>query len=65
MTLTPLIPLVVLVPLAAAAITLSFPGRRRLQQGITVAALATIVVLGGILMWASDTQGTLVMEVGG
>jgi multicomponent Na+:H+ antiporter subunit D len=63
--MTPLIPLVVLVPLAAAAIALSFPARRRLQQGITVAALATVVVIGAILMWASDTQGTLVMEVGG
>lgn len=63
--MTALIPLVVLVPLISAALTLALPGRRRAQTGITVLGLGAVVVLGGILMWQVDAHGTLVMEVGG
>ncbi|WP_017794496.1 Na+/H+ antiporter subunit D [Leucobacter salsicius] len=63
--MTALVPMIVLVPLVAAAITLALPGRRRLQQGITLTALIAAVAISGTLMWVVDTQGTLVMEVGG
>ena len=63
--MTALVPLIVLVPLAAAAITLALPGRRQLQQGITLAALISAVAISGVLMWLVDAQGALVMEVGG
>ncbi len=60
-----LIPLVVLVPLGSAALALALPGRRRVQQIITVAALAAVVGLSGAFMWLVDQHGTLVMQVGG
>lgn len=63
--MTVLVPLVVLVPLIGAALALVFPGRERVQQSITVTALAIVVGLGSTLMWAADSIGTLVMEVGG
>ncbi|MFA5607791.1 MAG: Na+/H+ antiporter subunit D [Leucobacter sp.] len=60
-----LVPLVVLIPLVGAAIALTVPGYRRLQQGITLVALSTAVVLSGTYMWLVDSYGILVMEVGG
>ncbi|QAB18077.1 Na+/H+ antiporter subunit D [Leucobacter muris] len=60
-----LIPLVVLVPLASAALALAVPGHRKLQQGITLLALTAVLVLSGALMWLVDVNGTVVMEVGG
>lgn len=60
-----LIPLVVLIPLVSAALALALPGRRRVQQMITVAALSAVVALSGAFMWIVDQQGTLVMQVGG
>ena len=63
--MTALVPLVVLLPLVGAALALAVPGHRRLQQGITLVVLGAVLVLSGVLMWAVDAQGTLVMEVGG
>ncbi|MBL3700078.1 Na+/H+ antiporter subunit D [Leucobacter luti] len=63
--MTVLVPLVVLIPLASAALALAVPGHRRLQQGITLVALSAVLVLSGTLMWIVDAQGALVMEVGG
>lgn len=63
--MTVLIPLVVLLPLVGAALALAVPGRRRLQQGITLVALGGVMLIGGVLMVAVNSQGTLVMEVGG
>ncbi|MBP1325582.1 multicomponent Na+:H+ antiporter subunit D [Leucobacter exalbidus] len=60
-----LVPLMVLVPLASAAITLALPGRRRIQQGITLTALILTVLIAGTLMWLVDIHDVLVMEVGG
>ena len=60
-----LVPLVVLLPLAGAAFALAVPGKRRLQQGITLVALTGVVALSAALMIIVDAQGTLVMEVGG
>ncbi|WP_053352885.1 Na+/H+ antiporter subunit D [Leucobacter musarum] len=61
----PLVPLAVLIPLAGAALALAVPGHRKLQQGITLVALSSVVVLSGALMYLVDAHGTLVMEVGG
>lgn len=63
--MTPMIPLVVLVPLFGAALALALPGRRRIQQLITVTALVIVLALGLGFMWAVDAHGTLVMQVGG
>ncbi|MBL3687278.1 Na+/H+ antiporter subunit D [Leucobacter zeae] len=63
--MTVLVPLVVLIPLVGAAIALAVPGHRKLQQGITLAALSLVLALSGALMWAVDAHGTQVMEVGG
>ncbi|MGJ0204865.1 Na+/H+ antiporter subunit D [Leucobacter sp. gxy201] len=60
-----LVPLVVLLPLAGAALTLALPGYRRLQQALTLVVLVATVVLSGVYMWLVDAHGTLVMEVGG
>lgn len=60
-----LVPLMVLLPLAGAALALTVPGRRRLQAGITAVVLVMTVVLSAVFMWLVDAQGTLVMEVGG
>jgi|AutmiccommunBRH9_1029481.scaffolds.fasta_scaffold00237_29 multicomponent Na+:H+ antiporter subunit D len=60
-----LIPLVVLIPLGCAALTLALPGRRRAQQTITVGALIAMLAVSLVLMWAVDTEGPLVMQVGG
>lgn len=60
-----LVPLVVLIPLVGSALALAVPGHRKLQQGITLVALSIVLALSGVLMWLVDSQGTLVMEVGG
>ncbi len=63
--MTALVPLVVLIPLASAALALAVPGHRKIQQGITLVALSAVLVLSATLMWIVDAQGALVMEVGG
>ena len=60
-----LVPLVVLLPLAGAAVALAVPGHRKLQQGITLASLSLVLALSLVLMWLVDAHGTQVMEVGG
>lgn len=60
-----LIPLLVLIPLLGAAATLSVPGKRRLQQTITVAAFVGVTVLSGVLIREVDRVGTLAVAVGG
>lgn len=65
MTPALLVPLVVMVPLAGAAAALMFPKRVRIQGWITVAALVSVAALGGYFMWATDTHGALVAEMGG
>lgn len=60
-----LVPLVVILPLIGAALALVFPKHPRVQRTITFVTLASVVVVGALLMWFSDTQGALVMEIGG
>jgi multicomponent Na+:H+ antiporter subunit D len=60
-----LTPLPVLVPLVGAAMTM-FAGRRpRLQRAITLAALSAVVVVCAALLYLSDRDGTLALNVGG
>lgn len=63
--MTALVPLVVLIPLLGAATTLTLGRRPRAQRLVTVLALSAVLVIGAVLVWAVDTQGALVMEVGG
>ncbi len=63
--MTFLVPLVVLIPLAGAALALAVPGHRALQRGITLVALTAVSVLGIALMFIIDKTGPLIMQVGG
>jgi multicomponent Na+:H+ antiporter subunit D len=65
MTPVTLVPLVVLLPLAGAAVTLMFPRRPRVQRVLTFLTLSLVVVVGALLTFFSDAQGALVMEIGG
>ena len=60
-----LAPLVVLVPLFAAGLTLVVGRRARAQRIISLAALVIVVVIGAILLGGVDSAGTVVVEVGG
>jgi multicomponent Na+:H+ antiporter subunit D len=60
-----LTPLPVLIPTLAAAMTL-FAGRRpRLQRAIALVALSAVVAVCAVLLYLSDRDGTLVLQVGG
>jgi multicomponent Na+:H+ antiporter subunit D len=62
---TTLIPLPVLVPTAAAAVTLIAGRQPRLQRAVTLTALSTVVVVSAALLYLADRAGTLVLDVGG
>jgi multicomponent Na+:H+ antiporter subunit D len=62
---TSLVPLVVLIPLLGAATALALGRRPRAQRIVTVISLTAVLVIGAVLLWVVDTQGALVMEVGG
>jgi multicomponent Na+:H+ antiporter subunit D len=62
---TVLIPLPVLIPTLAAAVTM-FAGRTpRLQRGITLLALTAVVAVCGVLVYIADRDGAQVLNVGG
>ena len=64
-TLSRAVPLPVLIPLLAAALTL-FVGRNpRLQQVITLAALSAVLAVSVALLVYSDRVGTQALHVGG
>ena len=60
-----LVPLVVLIPLIGAASALALGRRARAQRIVTVAALASVLAVGAVMLYVVDTSGPLVMEVGG
>ena len=60
-----LTPLPVLIPTLAAALTLVAGRRPRLQRAITLAALAVVVAVCATLVYLTDRDGTLVLNVGG
>ncbi|MFD6399999.1 Na+/H+ antiporter subunit D [Nocardia sp. NPDC060249] len=70
MTLSPeLLPAIaalpVLVPLLAAAATLVFGRRPRLQAMITLTALSVVLLISALLLYLADRDGTTAVQVGG
>jgi len=63
--MTALVPLVVLVPLLGAALTLVVGRRPRPQRVIAIGALVIELVIGVVLLIHVDQVAPLVMEVGG
>ncbi|MFC0681340.1 Na+/H+ antiporter subunit D [Lysobacter korlensis] len=59
------VPLVVLVPLIAAAGTLIVGRSERLQRIVSVLALSIVLALSAVLLFAVDADTAVVMEVGG
>ncbi|MEV6431131.1 Na+/H+ antiporter subunit D [Nocardia sp. NPDC051463] len=60
-----LAPLPVLVPLLGAAATLVFGRKPSIQRSIMVLALASVVVICGLLLYLADRSGTSAVQVGG
>jgi multicomponent Na+:H+ antiporter subunit D len=60
-----LVPLVVLVPLVGAALALILGRSPRAQRLMTITILVIVLIVGSLMLWAVDTTGPLVMEVGG
>ncbi|WP_024801836.1 Na+/H+ antiporter subunit D [Nocardia sp. BMG51109] len=70
MTLSPglmsgLTALPVLIPLLTAAVTLIVGRKPRTQQIISIAALAAMVVIAGVLLYLADRDGMVAVQVGG
>ncbi|OBG85672.1 Na+/H+ antiporter subunit D [Mycobacterium sp. NS-7484] len=65
MTAQALMPLPVLIPALAAAITLVAGRRPQLQRLITQVALVAVVAVCAALVYLADRDGTLVLHVGG
>jgi multicomponent Na+:H+ antiporter subunit D len=63
--MTALVPLVVLLPLIGAALTLVLGRRPRGQRVVTLAMLTAVLGVGVALLVVVDQGGPLVMEVGG
>ena len=59
-----LVPLPVLLPLLGAALALAFRRSPRLQRVVSLAALAAVVVVAGILVWQTDANGPQVLWLG-
>ncbi|MEV0682854.1 Na+/H+ antiporter subunit D [Nocardia sp. NPDC050378] len=70
MTLSPqLLPdlaaLPVLVPLLAAAVTLIFGRRPRVQRLVSMVALSGVLAISAVLLYLADRDGTTAVQVGG
>ncbi|GAA2021584.1 Na+/H+ antiporter subunit D [Terrabacter terrae] len=59
-----LVPLPVLLPLLGAALTLAFRRSPRLQRGVSIAVLAAVVAVAGVLVWQTDVGGPQVLWLG-
>src|SRR6476659_6138580 len=59
-----LVPLPVLLPLLGAALTLAFRRSPRLQRSVSIAALAAVVAVAGVLVWQTDANGPQVLWLG-
>ena len=59
-----LVPLPVLLPLLGAALTLAFRRSPRLQRSVSIAVLAAVVVVAGVLVWQTDVNGPQVLWLG-
>ena len=65
MTVAALAPLPVLIPLIAAAATLVFGRRPRVQRYMAIAALMAVLAVSGTLLFLADRDGTTALQVGG
>ncbi|MGI8459537.1 MAG: Na+/H+ antiporter subunit D [Propionibacteriaceae bacterium] len=59
-----LLPLPVLLPLIAAALTLSLNRHPGAQRVVSTTAMIGVVGVAGVLMWISDRHGTVVLWIG-
>lgn len=60
-----LVALPTILPLLGAGLCLAFGRSATAQRLISITALASIVVVAGILLWAADNQGPQVIHIGG
>lgn len=60
-----LVPLMVLLPLVGAGLTLAAAGRTWIQRLVSISVLTGMLVIASVLLWASDSLGPQVMHVGG
>lgn len=60
-----LMPLPVLIPLIGAALTLAAGRKPRLQRAIALVALTAVLIVSAALIYLTDRQGTLALQVGG
>lgn len=60
-----MVPLLVVLPLVGAGLALAAAGRTWIQRVVSMGVLGSMLVLAGILLWAADTQGVQVVQVGG
>lgn len=60
-----LVPLMVLLPLVGAGLTLAAAGRTWVQRAVSMTVLTGMLATAGVLLWAADTLGPQVMHVGG
>ncbi|TDP42938.1 Na+/H+ antiporter subunit D [Nocardia ignorata] len=63
--LSDLAALPVLVPLLAAAVTLIFGRRPRVQRLVSMVALSGVLVISALLLYLADRDGTTAVQVGG
>ena len=59
------VPLLVLLPLIGAGLTLAAARRTTIQRIVSLTVLTAMLVSAGVLLWAADTLGPQVMLVGG
>ncbi len=60
-----LVPLLVVLPLVGAGITLAAAGRTRVQRTVSMTVLTAVLAIAGVLLYAADRTGPQVVHVGG
>lgn len=60
-----LVPLVVVLPLVGAAVTLAAAGHTGVQRVASMSVLTTVLLIAGVLLYAADRSGPQVVRVGG
>ncbi|MCE0487031.1 Na+/H+ antiporter subunit D [Ornithinimicrobium sediminis] len=60
-----LVPMVVVLPLVGAGVTLAAAGRTQVQRAVSLTVLTLVLVTAGVLLYAADREGPQVVAVGG
>lgn len=63
--MTALVPLVVLMPLIGASLTLAVGRRAKAQRIIAMVSLTATLIVGSVMLYIVDTAGAIVVELGG